>query len=259
MANTTRSFVPDIDTATAPAHSHWLVTDGESIPPLAPALPRVRHFARALASPLPTDPILMTVWTDEKIFQEAAWGLLTFFGQEDPSVAVSHKPFNDSAWRHWVLDTQQLSQATGVQWISWEEWVELVEANLEAMKKYTTDAVGSAPDWRRLWWEQGLAARQQYGYRIREIDGLVATSHYEDFVQSLVKWPGRMERADEWARRVSQSALLSELLASGTVTSTGILEHATPWIKDRKPLLEFFGFGADSVRVITGQMQSGKH
>jgi hypothetical protein len=186
-------------------------------------------------------------WTDAQQFQRAIFGLLTFYGEEDPRVDVVHNPFSTTVFDRFILNTARLNSELGIEWPTWQHWVATFEANLTSMKSYVSQEVGTAPEWHRLWWEQAWSVRQLIGYRMPEISGVKATSHYANFVESLIRHPERLAMADEWARRVSRSGLLSELIASGVVTEEGILEHATPWVKERDPLRSFFGMDADHV------------
>jgi hypothetical protein len=210
------SFYPSHSTPTLPAHSHWLITDGEDPPPIEIVIDQIRDVATALRQPSIAAEY-PAFWFDREVFAKCVLYLVTYFGYEDPRVEVPKDTIGSQGVDRWILDTVELSRATGIVWPAWGVWRDELVNGMEAMTGACIAADKEVPKWYDIWWTQGHEARLYNGYRIREIPELDGQTHYDTFVDSLEKNEERLALADEWAQRLSESALLSELVAAGVV------------------------------------------
>jgi hypothetical protein len=74
-------FYPQHDTPFAPAHHHWLVTDGDDIPDISTVLPYLQKICKAVEKPLHREMASEDIgwWVEEGGFAEAINYLITFF------------------------------------------------------------------------------------------------------------------------------------------------------------------------------------
>jgi hypothetical protein len=227
-----------------------MLTDGEPLRPLAAALPDLVIFAQAMQAPLPIDPFLAQYWTDSTKFGTAIFALVACFGMQDPSVPTFDAPAGPEALRRWRLDTTEITKATGIQWPSWQTWGRTLEVNIDRMQQYCKTIGKVAPNWYDVHLEQGLRARMRFGYRIPEIPEMEGVSHYDHFVDRLVRDESMLDRADAWAERLSVSPLLSELLLSGVVDQAGRLLWTAPWERSKAEVFRFLGLNPNSVSFL---------
>lgn len=242
------SFFPSHSRPLCAAHQHWLVQDGEEKPDLQASLPNLKLYARALAQPLPSDSTLSSYWIDASRFEIASYALITHFGRETPRHSVDKKASGLEGVRTWSLDVVGMQKVTGVIWPEWTQWVDIVEKDMPRMVQYCLSVGRTPPDWFQLFWQTANDVRRAIGFRLRVIEELDGRTFWDDFVAGLEAHPGRLVKADILAQRLASSNMLSELLATGAVTSEGMLVWLKPFRRDVFPLMRFLGMEPGSVR-----------
>ena len=242
------SYFPSHSTPLCAAHRHWLVQDGAEKPDLQASLTNLTLYARALAQPLPSDISLAPYWFDSCRFQTASTALLTHFGRESPDNLISKEDAGRDGMKTWRLDVAGMQRATGVVWPEWSQWADTVEGAMPRMIDYCRSVGLTPPDWFQLFWESAIDVRRHIGYRLRVVEELDGRTFWDDFVGGLEAYPGRLEKADRLAQRLSTSNMLSELLTSGAITSEGMLIWLKPFRRDKYPLMRFLGMEPASVR-----------
>ena len=246
---TTRSsFFPSHSRPLCDAHRHWLVQDGENVPDLQASLPNLTILAQALALPLPPDSTLASYWLDASRFETAVYALISHFGRESPKKPVDKKASGRQGMETWSLDVVGMQKATGVVWPEWSQWVEMVEKEMPRMVQYCLSVGLTPPDWFQLFWQTAVDVRRTIGFRLRIVEELDGRTFWDDFVSGLEAHPGRLAKADILAQRLACSNMLSELLASGAVSSDGMLLWVKPFRRDVYPLMRFLGIEPGSVR-----------
>jgi len=224
--------------------------DGEDVPNLTSSLPALKLYSAALVQPMPQDSRYLPFWTSPNQFRKALFGLLAHFGREDPTVAVKKDDAGQDGMRHWLLDVDSMSKATGIDWPHWDRWIARIERNLGRMRQYCEAQSIVPPDWYQLFWQTGNAVRQTIGYRLRILEDLEGRVMWDDFVQALECYPSRLAQADTLAQRLSVSNLLSELLAAEFVTPSGVIVWLDLFRRDTYPLMRFLGMQPGSVSFI---------
>ena len=218
------SYYPQHEQPQNDVHRSFVAQDGSPIADLTPAIiDRLTSIISSLRDPRSLDNDGMQYWQSIQWFEGAAFLLLAYFGVEDHTCEVRSTKGSHEHLRRFQVDAKEVKRLLGLDWPSWGEWTGALQEAEESLEERCHQLGAEAPDWKYIWWRQGVAIKEHHGYRLRPLPEQRGHTHFDKCIHFLEGRPTWIGLLEQWASALAQSEFLSMIVTNGDLSHDGVL------------------------------------